>query len=342
MSRFFKVDRFIRMFSALALACTIFVAVAYAQAPPPENVAPSSAMGATTVAGSSSTSSNAATPTANSIAPGTVVAPAPDTTNDAEAASTFDNAPDNTIDAASLLPTLPALRTKNTSLVGGRIEKLDRLRDQFTLQIFGGGKMKVYFDPRTHIYNNGAAATVSDLRPGDRVSIDTVLDGSTVFARSIRLKNAAAGEGQGTVVSFRSDKGELILRDGLSPRPLKLHISSQTRVIDHDRSVATTQLLPGTLVAVKFGPQQNGSSPAREVSVLATPGASFTFVGRVTALDLSTGMLVIDSATDGKTYEIYLDPSAVTVADNVRPSAGVTVQTQFDGKRYIAQTVTVN
>ena len=323
-----------KSFFAVAKTCprlaTAFVWVSllgFAQGPPAQSVAPSSAMGpATTVVSSNAAPSPEANagPSSNSstsaVAPGSI---APASTPNPEAVSEID-ASDNAIDPASLLPALPAVASRKISLVGGKIEKLDRLRDQFTLQIFGGGKMKIYFDPRTRIYNNGAEASVSDLRPGDRVSIDTVLDGSTIFARNIRLKSASAGEGQGVVVSYRGDKGELLLRDALSPTPLKLRVSSQTRLLDHDHAGSANDLVPGTLVAVKFGPQQNGFNPVNEVSILATPGAGFTFVGRVTALDLSTGLLVLTSATDGKTYEIYLDPSAMTLADNLHPSADVT------------------
>lgn len=333
------------MISALALILANLAALAFAQGPPPQSVTPSSALGPTSTVATSNASplsdanDGARSNHASTVAPGSVVAPSPAPT--AEAGSENDSA-GNALDPASLLPDLPALASRKISLVGGKIEKLDRLRGQFTLQIFGGGKMKIYFDPRTHIYSNGAEASVSDLRPGDRVSIDTVLDGNTVFARNIRLQSATAGEAQGVVVSYRSDKGELLLRDALSPTPLKLRVSSQTRLLDHDHAGSTNELVPGTLLTVKFGPQQNGFNPAQEVSILAMPGAGFTFVGRVTALDLSAGRLVLTSATDGKTYEIYLDPSALTIADNLHPSADVTVQTNFDGKRYVAKNLTVN
>ncbi len=326
----------------VGLIGTVLGGIAFAQGPPPASVAPSSAMGPTSdVAPSSNAAPSSSAASSSPVAPGTAIAPAAAPANDADLTSA--DAPDNTIDPATLLPALPELRSRKISLVGGRVERLDRLRDEFTLQIFGGGEMKIYFDPRTHIYNDGAEAPVSELRTGDRVSIDTALDGSTVFARSIRLKNAGAGESQGTVVSYRSDgdKSVLVLRDALSPNPMKLHLSSQTRLLDHERTVSTNELIPGTMVAVKFGPQENGFNPAREISVLATPGAGFTFAGRVIALDLSTGLLVLTAATDGKTYEIYLDPS-VTVSDNLLPSADVIVSALFDGKRYVARTVTVN
>ena len=301
------------------LAGTVLAGVVYGQAPVGQSPASS------TFASPSSLTGAAAMAPAE---PSEVAADVPDTT------------PDTAVEPASLLPDLPALPSHKTSLIGGTIEKLDRVRDELTVRIFGGGKMKIYFDPRTHIYKDGGEASVADLRRGDRVSIDTILDGSTVFARTIRLKGAAGGEGQGIVVSYREDKGELQIRDALSPVPLKLHLTNKTRVVDHGKPASANALMRGTLVSVTFGSAKDGRAVADEISVLATPGASFTFVGQISALDLSTGLLVLTSATDGKTYEIYLDPSLS--GDNLRQAAEVTVHTRFDGSRYVAQNLTVN
>jgi len=250
---------------------------------------------------------------------------------------------DAALDPASLLPDLPALRPAKASLIGGTIDKLDRVRDQVTVQIFGGGKMKIAFDTRTHIYNNGAPASASDLRRGDRIYVDTILDGSTVFAKNIRLKTAtSAGESQGVIISYHADGGEMVVRDMLAPRPLKIRLTPQTRLIHGDHSAPASELAPGTLVAVKFGAQQDGSDVAREVSVLAVRGASFTFAGTVTAIDLRLGLLVLTSSIDHKTYEISIDPSVVPVDDSMRPGSDVTVLSRFDGSRYVARTVTVN
>jgi hypothetical protein len=211
------------------------------------------------------------------------------------------------------------------------------------VQIFGGGKMRIAFDPRTRIYNNGAPASASDLRQGDRIYIDTILDGSTIFAKTIRLKTtSSAGESQGVVVSYRRDRGELVVRDMLSPQPLKIRVTSQTRLVHGDHSAPASEIAPGTLVTVKFGPQQDGGDVAREVSVLAVPGARFTFVGVVTAVDLRLGLLVLTSSIDHKTYEISLDSSLVPVDDSLRPGSDVTVLTRFDGSRYVARSVSVN
>lgn len=250
---------------------------------------------------------------------------------------------DNAIDPASLLPDLPNLPPAKATLMGGTIQKLDRIQDALTIQVFGGGKEKIFFDPRTHIYLGTALGSTADLRQGDRVYVDTILDGSTVFAKSIRLrKTAVAGQSQGIVSGFREDKQELTLRDAISPRPLKVRLTSGTKIVHGDRSVSASELVPGTLVNITFGPQEDGGDVAREISVLAVPGGSFTFAGRVTGLDLRLGLLVITSSTDHKTYEIYFNPALLPPDQNLRESAQVTIQTRFDGNRYVARSVTVN
>ena len=272
----------------------------------------------------------------------TLVAVAPGTSQPADASNAVS---DRALDPVSLLPDLPSLPTRKTSVIGGTIDKLDRVRDQFTVRVFGGGKMRISFDPRTQVYEDGRQASASSLRPGDRVYVDTVLSGDKIFARNIRLKSAAAGEIEGTVVSYQADRRELTVRDALSPHPMKLVITSQTQLSSTSRSASVGDLVPGALVAVKFGAQsdhKDGANPVQEVSVLALPGASITFAGTVRGLDLSTGLLVLTSATDGKTYEIYLDPQSIDVDQNLREAANVTVLTSFEGDRYVARSLTVN
>jgi hypothetical protein len=253
-----------------------------------------------------------------------------------------ENNDDTTLDPASLVPDLPPLPHEKASLVGGTVEKLDRVRDELTVQPFGGGKMKIAFDSRTTIYRGGSLVSTSDLHQGDRVYVDTILDGSTVFARNIHLNGAtSAGESQGVVVSYRSDKGELLLRDALSPEPLKIHISEQTHVSQYGQPASVGILTPGTLVAVQFGTQPRGDV-ASTISVLATPGSHFTFAGRVIGLDLRLGVLTIASSIDHKTYEIYIDPARVVVDSSLQPGVDITADARFDGSRYVARSLSVN
>lgn len=250
---------------------------------------------------------------------------------------------DTAIDPASLLPDLPSLPPEKATLLGGTIQKLDRVRDEITLQVFGGGKTKIFFDPRTHIYLGAETGNTSDLHQGDRIYVDTILDGSSVFAKNIRMKSAVtAGQSQGVVTNFRSDKGELTLRDALSPTPLRVRVTPGTTINYGNRQGSISDLVSGALVSIKFRPEGNGRDVAREISILAIPGSHFTFGGQVTGLDLRLGLLVLKSSSDNKTYEIYFDPSLINVDDNLRQAADVTVQTRFDGNHYVAQSLTIN
>lgn len=249
---------------------------------------------------------------------------------------------DNAVDPASLLPDLPALPPAKASLIGGTIQRVDRVRDELTLQVFGGGKMKVFFDMRTHIYNGSALAATPDLKVGDRVYLDTILDEGNIFARNIRLAtHIVGGRSQGVVISYSAGKNELMLRDLLSPEAVKLRLTPNTQVVQDGHVAYASQLVPGTLVDVDFVAQKDDRD-AQRVSILAVPGTDFTFAGVVTSLDLHIGLLVLTSTTDRKTYEIYLDPAAITVDDRLHAGANVTTVARFDGSRYVARTLTVN
>lgn len=256
--------------------------------------------------------------------------------------STSGDAPAAVSDPASLLPDLPSLPKGKATLVGGTIQKLDRVQDRLTLQVFGGDKLKVLFDTRTRIYQDGLLASAADLREGDRVYVDTMLDGDAVFARNISIrKSASMGESHGVILKYSAGKGELIMRDALSPQSVKVRVTSATKITHGDRVISPANLSAGTLIAVKFGSESNGRDVAREMSILAVPGESFTFQGQVTALDLRTGLLVVTSPSDRKSYEIYMDPSA-HVDSALREGVPVSVLTKFDGSRYVARSISIN
>ena len=121
---------------------------------------------------------------------------------------------------------------------------------------------------------------------------------------------------------------------------MKLRLTPQTRVIDHGQNASGNELVRGTLVSIKFGSQKAGRNTAEEITVLAVPGRSFTFVGHVTNLDLRAGLLVLTSATDGKSYEIH--PPPPPPPRSLAQASDVTVVTRFDGTHYVARSVKVN
>ena len=247
-----------------------------------------------------------------------------------------------TVDPSSLLPDLPPVPRANATLVGGIVSKLDRVRDRVVVSVFGGGQMTVLFDPRTNVYRAGKEASIADLQQGDRVYLDTILDGTTVFARSIRLgAPVASGESQGVIVKYRPERNELTLRDSLSPNSIRVRVDSKTQFTQDGRTVSGNTLMAGALVSITFAPEGVGHDIARQISILARPGQHFTFSGQVVHIDLRTGLLVLKSATDNKTYDIYLSPSAGP-DENLHNGATVTADTDFDGSRYVARNLTIN
>jgi len=261
-----------------------------------------------------------------------------------EAVSASNSATDADIvaDPASLLPDLPKVPSAKATLIGGTIERIDHVRDRLTVRIFGGGRIDVLFDPRSRVYRGTARASVSDLQQGDRVYLDTMLDGSAVFARNIHLSaDQALGETQGLVLQYRTDHNELTIRDTISPVPVRVRTDSSTRFTQNDQPVSASALIPGSLVAVRFAPESGNREVARQISILATPGARYTFAGQIAHLDLRTGLIVLHSSTDRKNYEIYLDPS-LTIDNRLQTGAVITAVTTLDGSRYVAHSLTID
>ena len=245
------------------------------------------------------------------------------------------------VDPASLLPDLPPVPLKNATLVGGTLEKLDRVRDRLTVRVFGGGRTTALIDPRTRVFRGTRQVTIADLREGQRVYLDTILDGSTIFAKNIRLDAVAAlGESRGVIVKYGEDRGELSIRDSIAPFPIKVRLSSSTQFVQGGRNVPASTLVPGTLVDVTFTPEGNGHDTAQKISILALPGTRYVFSGQVVHIDLRTGLLVLNSSTDHKTYEIYLDPS-YRPDDSLQPGSTVTAVTSFQDSRYVARNLTI-
>ena len=237
------------------------------------------------------------------------------------------------------LPPLP--NDRRVSLIGGRVLKLDQIRDRIAIQPFGGNKTEVAFDVRTQVYRDGASIAIKDLRPGDRVYADTLLDNGRVFARSIRVVTKApeAERARGQIVSYDVANGRLIMRDELLTELVTLHLTKDTAIRKGQESGSTADLTPGTLVSATFVP--GGQGLVQELSVWAVPGTSFVFSGMVKRLNLATHLLVVANESDGKSYEIDYDPARVAGNKDLREGSEVSVNAIFDGQRYIAHSLSV-
>jgi hypothetical protein len=237
---------------------------------------------------------------------------------------------------------VPPLPTGKVSLIGGTVKNLDRVRNRFVVQAFGGQQVRISFDERTHIYRDGVETTQLGLRKGDRVYVDTMLDGTRVFARNVRVQTGArAADSAGQVVSVNARKGSITLWDRLAAQPVTFQVDQKTSFTLDQRPASFKDLKPGAIVAVKFAPERPNRGLAREIAIFAAPGMQFTFVGKVTNLDLRLGTLSLENQTDGKTYDLSFSPARVDKMELLGVGSQVTVIATFEASGYRADTVTV-
>jgi len=198
---------------------------------------------------------------------------------------------------------LPALPSARVTLIGGTVTNLKKVMNQMAFQPFGTKKeMRVHFDTRTRFYRDSAPITERDIRQGQRVYLDTMLNGDRVFAKTIWIRSTAEeGSSRGQISQIDLARNSVTVREELSDQAVKLQISPTTSVRRGDQQASLSDLTVGALVALKFGPQRQIS----EISLLATPGSVFTFAGQVTYLDLSRRLIAIANRSDNNNYDVY-------------------------------------
>jgi hypothetical protein len=240
---------------------------------------------------------------------------------------------------------LPPVPHGKSTVMGGEIRDVDPVRDQFILKVFGGSPVKIYYDERTKVYRNGTKLPVLDLRPNDHASVETTLDGTTIFALKIlTLSQVQGDEFRGQVSSFNSRTGELVIHSVAAHDPIKLHVPPGTpvSVVGQDGSSSPQEgpvaFVPGSLLDVRFiGGGDRGTVTG--VDVLAAPGSSYVFTGKVLYLDIPAGRMVIVDPRDNQAYPITLDPSLLSTARKLHEGSVVRATTSFDGQRYVANQI---
>lgn len=251
-------------------------------------------------------------------------------------------------DPAAVLPPLPSLPHGRSTVIGGVIRDVDPVMDEMTVKVFGGQPMRIFFDERTQVFRDGKKTDLASLHPNERASVETMLDGNDVFARSVHmLSQAPQGQTQGQVLSYDPTSGQLTVRDALSQTPITIWVRNSTSITRTGEANFSAEnrgqsdLMPGALVSATFA-SQNGQGVASQISILATPGSTFTFVGTISFLNLSSQFLSVTDPRDGKSYKISFSIASMPETSNLHEGQRVMVQAHFNGSGYVASSITPN
>jgi hypothetical protein len=247
------------------------------------------------------------------------------------------------------LPALPPVPEGVTTILGGAIRNLDPVRDRFSLDIYGQRPMRILFDERTQVFRDGVKTPLRDLRPEDHASVQTVLDGSDVFAVSIHiLSQSPEGECRGRVLNYNPQTEELEVSAAPFHDPVRMFVQADTSVVREGETAFTSQssgrndLIAGALISATFTPMPGGRDVASHITVLAVPGSSFIFAGNISYLDEPSGLLDLVDPRDGKSYEIHFDSAHTPAGGNVHLGESVTIKAYYDGSHYHAAEITDN
>jgi Domain of unknown function (DUF5666) len=248
-------------------------------------------------------------------------------------------------DAASKKPVdtdplfgVPPLPKGTTTLVGGTVNGIDGVHNRLHIKVFEGGKWTIAFDERTHFYRDGSETTFEKIKKGDRIYVDTMLDKHQVFARNVHIvTHLGAADATGQVTAFNG--GQITLHDDLSAQPVQFRVDGNTTVKRNGGAGSVSDIQQGSLVTVQFSPNGVNRGTARVVTILASPGQTFTFAGKVMNLDLRNNQVAIQNNADDKTYDIALDRDQLP--QNLNIGSDVTVAAVFDGKQYKASSIEV-
>src|SRR5947209_2474540 len=216
---------------------------------------------------------------------------------------------------------LPPLPHEKVTLIGGIVVRLDEVMNHMVFQPFGTKqKMQVHFDTRTHFYLDGKPITEREVKQGQRIYLDTQLNGDRVFAKTIWIRSTAgSGVGRGQIMDFDRGRRVVTVRDELSNQPLKLQLAPNATIRKGNQTGSESDLVEGSLVGIEFGAQRD----LRTITVLASPGSTFAFAGRVTFVDLSQKMIAIDNRSDGKKYDVSMEAIAPSVLRKIREGEDV-------------------
>jgi hypothetical protein len=244
---------------------------------------------------------------------------------------------------------LPHAPGGKSTILGGEIRKIDTVRDEFTLKVVGQRPQKILFDERTEVFRDGGRVRTVDLRAASHASVQTVLDGTNVFALSIHLLSQfPEGEYQGSVLNYSSSLNELTISSVLSRTPFKLFVPAKIPIRREGQSLfssmpsGVSDLMKGALISVSFESGKEGRGIATGITILAIPGSAFSFSGNISSIDMHSGILVLLDPRDDKTYRVLLATGDLATSHNLHEGDSVNVRTVFDGSNYVANAISLN
>lgn len=233
------------------------------------------------------------------------------------------------------------------SLVRGVLKRVDPIHDQFVVQAFGGGEIKIGFDGQTKFLSSAStlvASTASASTPdalnipaGSVVSLDVVTEGGRLFAKSVRTGTASPAEINGQVVGYDPTRSRLTLRDAASMKEFSLRINPGTSILNQGHAIPPQALATGMLVRAHFSVKENAAS---DVEVLAERGSTYTFEGRVIALDLRSREVSLSNDSDQSLRELAFGSLDANSLKLLHEGAEVAIQAEFDGDVYNVRSVT--
>jgi len=235
----------------------------------------------------------------------------------------------------------PPLPHNRVTLMGGTVTNVNEIQNRITVKPFGGKqRLRMDFDMRTHIFLDGQAGSGRNLKVGQRVYLDTMLNGSQIFAKSIWIRSGYGnGNARGQILDYDGRTNTLTLRDEVASQPVHFRLDPAAVIHNGSQAGSLADLKPGSLVEVSFDSGKEHSGVVREMSVLATPGSSFTFLGTITYIDLSRKLISVANQNDGKNYDIYFESLPSSILQSLHEGSEAAVSALFDGRRYVAQKV---
>jgi hypothetical protein len=237
----------------------------------------------------------------------------------------------------------PPLPHNRVTLMGGTLTNVNEIQNRITVKPFGGKqRLRMDFDMRTHIFLDGQAGSGRDLKVGQRVYLDTMLKGSQVFAKNIWIRSGFGnGNARGQILDYDSRTNTLTIRDEVASQPVHFRLDPAAVIHSGTQTGSLADLKPGSLVEVSFDSGKSQSGVVRELSLLATPGSSFTFLGTITYIDLPQKLISVANQNDGKNYDIYFESLPSSILQSLHEGSEASVSALFDGRRYVAQKVDV-